>query len=53
MIRVVPIIDPDSPPTKPKNNVLKFLPSLVGAELEIGSFSTTFKRSLAGLRVVC
>ena len=26
----VPEIDPNSPPTNPKNNVLKFLPSVVG-----------------------
>ena len=49
----VPIIDPDNPPTKPKNNVLKFFPSVVGAGVDIGSFSTTFKRSLAGLLLVC
>ena len=52
-MRAVPIIDPDSPPTKPKNNVLRFLPTLVGAGIDLGNFSTTFKRSLAGLRVVC
>lgn len=27
----VPIIDPDSPPKKPKTNVLKFFPSEVGS----------------------
>ena len=26
----VPIIDPNNPPIKPKNNVLRFLPSVVG-----------------------
>ena len=29
-MRAVPTIDPDSPPKKPKNSVLKFLPSVVG-----------------------
>ena len=26
----VPIIDPNNPPIKPKNNVLRFFPSLLG-----------------------
>ena len=47
------MIDPDSPPTKPKNNVLKFFESVVGTWEEIGDFPTTFKRSEAGLRLVC
>ena len=49
----VPIIDPQSPPIKPKKSVLKFFPSAVGISVDIGSFSTTFKRSLTGLRLVC
>ncbi len=49
----VPIIDPNNPPIKPINNVLKFFPSLVGVSVDIESFSTTFKRSVAGLRLVC
>ena len=47
------MIDPDSPPTKPKNNVLRFFPSVVGIWVEIDRFSTTFKRSGVGLRLVC
>ena len=49
----VPIIDPSNPPIKPKNNVLRFFPSVVGVLVDIESFSTTFKRSVAGLRLVC
>ena len=52
-MRPVPMIDPDSPPTKPKNNVLKFLASVVGELVDVGKFSTTFRRSVAGLRLVC
>ena len=52
-IKLVPIIDPDIPPTNPKNKVLKFFPSVVGDCVDMGSFSTTFKRSVAGLRLVC
>ncbi len=46
-------MDPANPPIKPKNNILKFLPSEVVLLEEIGSFSTTFKRSGVALRLIC
>ena len=52
-MKPVPTTDPNKPPTKPKNNVLKFFPSVAGVCKESGNFSTTFKRSVAGLRLVC
>ena len=52
-MKPVPIIDPNIPPTNPKNRVLKFFPSVVGDLVDVESFSTTFKRSVAGLRLVC
>ena len=49
----VPIIDPNNPPINPKKNILRFFPSVVRDLVDIGSFSTTFKRSVAGLRLDC
>ncbi len=46
-------MDPNNPPITPKNNVLKFFPSEIVRVVEIGGFATTFKRSVAGLRLVC
>ena len=52
-IKPVPTIDPDNPPKKPKNRVLKFFPSAVGFSGEKTCLSTTFKRSEVGLRLDC